>query len=254
MASILSRPQCVNINTKDCHYANLRCHQWWLGLKRYAQPTIRYDTRYDTHDRICSSIHLPFLPGKLRLVIPACDQKYCTPPTTTACAVMMRSGYNNGGLLEVSRCSVFVMNSLILLEYTDCFLWYLVFVSNFSMCYICTVSYRIILWAYCDTCHSLCIGDIPVCRCIVSALVMTKLTAWQFSFSGCPQDERSREMALKSLSINMTCPFDEVFRILNNPIKVTSPEPHDQITTYNTIWTLWVSLNSLRPNDAYMRW
>ena len=55
---------------------------------------------------------------------------------------MMRSGYNNGGLLRVSRCSVFVMNSLILLEYTDCFLWYLVFVSNFGMCYICAVSYR----------------------------------------------------------------------------------------------------------------
>ena len=104
-------------------------------------------------------------------MIPACDQKHCTPPTTTACAVMMRSGYNNGGLLGVSRCSVYVMNSLILLEYTDCFLWYLVFVSNFGVCYICTVSYRIVLRAYRDTYLSLCIGDIPVCRCIVSALV-----------------------------------------------------------------------------------
>ena len=55
---------------------------------------------------------------------------------------MMRSGSNNGGPLGVSRCSVYVMNSLILLEYTDCFLWYLVFVSNFGVCYICTVSYR----------------------------------------------------------------------------------------------------------------
>ena len=82
-----------------------------LGLKRYAQPTIRYDTRYDAHDMIRSAIHLPFLPGKQRLVIPACDQKHCTPPTTTACAVMMRSGYNNGGLLGVSRCSVYVMNT-----------------------------------------------------------------------------------------------------------------------------------------------
>ena len=115
-----------------------------LGLKRYAQPTMRYDTRYAAHDTIRSAIHLPFLPGKQRLVIPACDQKHCTRPTTTACAVMMRSGYNNGGLLGVSRCSVFVMNWLILLEYTDCFLWYLVFVSNFGMCYICTVSYRIV--------------------------------------------------------------------------------------------------------------
>ena len=84
---------------------------------------------------------------------------------------MMRSGYNNGSLLGVSRYSVFVMNSLILLEYTDCFLWYLVFISNFGMCYICTVSYRIVLRAYRDMYHSLCIGDTPVCRCIVSALV-----------------------------------------------------------------------------------
>ena len=66
----------------------------------------------------------------------------------------------------------FVMNLLILLEYTDCFLCYLVFVSNFGMCYICTVSYRIVLRAYRDTYHSLCIGNIPVCRCIVSALSM----------------------------------------------------------------------------------
>ena len=56
---------------------------------------------------------------------------------------MVRSGYNNGGLLGVSRCSVFVMNSLILLEYTGCYLWYdLVFVSNFGMYYICIVSYH----------------------------------------------------------------------------------------------------------------
>ena len=145
----------------------------WLGLKRYAQPTIRYDTRYAAHDAIRSAIHLPFLPGKQRLVILACDQKHCTPRTTTACAVMMCSGYNNGGLLGVSRCSVFVMNSLILLEYTECFLWYLVFVSNFGMCYICTVSYHIVLRAYRDTYHSLYIGDILVCWCIVSALFMT---------------------------------------------------------------------------------
>ena len=122
---------------------------------------------------IRSAMHLPFLLGKQRLVIPACDQKHSTQPTTTACAVMMRSGYNNGGLLRVSRCSVFVMNSLILLEYTDCFLWYLVFVANFGMCYICTVSYRIVLRAYHDTYRSLCIGDTRVCRCIVSALIQT---------------------------------------------------------------------------------
>ena len=144
-----------------------------IGLKRYAQPTIRYDTRYDAHDTIRSAIHLPFLPGKQRLVIPAGDQKHCTPSTTTAWAVMMRSGYNNGGLLGVSRCSVFVMKSLILLEYADCYLWYLVFIFTFGMCYICyicTLSYHIILRAYRDTYRGFCIGNIPVCRCIVSAL------------------------------------------------------------------------------------
>ena len=141
------------INTKDLilrTFESLKVTRFftdssYIGLKRYAQPTIQYDTRYDAHDTIRSAIHLPFLLGKQRLDIPACDQKHCAPPTTTACAVMMRSGYNNGGLLGVSRCSVFVMNmmnSLILLEYTDCFLWYLVFVSNFGMCYICTGSYR----------------------------------------------------------------------------------------------------------------
>ena len=115
-------------------------------------------------------------------MIPACDQKHCTPPTTTACAVMMRSGYNNGGLLGVSRCSVFVMNSLILLEYTDCFLWYLMFVSNFGMCYICTVSYRIVLRAYRDTYRSLCIGDIPAYRFSPISMPWVRYLLWI-----CPQ-------------------------------------------------------------------
>ena len=103
-------------------------------------------------------------------MIPACDQRHCTPPTTTACAVMMRSGYNNGGLLGVSTCSVFVINSLILLEYTDCFLWYLVFVSNFGMCYVCTVSSseRIVIRTVAFVS--------AIYRCIVSALVM--MHAW----------------------------------------------------------------------------
>ena len=111
-----------------------------LGLKRYAQTTIQYDTRYGAHDTICSAIHLPFLAGKQRLVIPACNQKHSTSPITTACAVMMRNGYNNGGLLRISRCSVFVMNLHVLLEYTGCYLQYLMLLSNFGMCYNCTVS------------------------------------------------------------------------------------------------------------------
>ena len=127
-------------------------HTWsdpWLsvGLKQYAQTTIQYDTRYGAHDTICSTIHLPSLAGKQRPVIPACDQKHRTPPTTTACAVMMRNGCNNGGPLRFSRCRVFVMNLLMLLEYTDCYLRYFVLVSNFGMCYNCTLLYCIFLIA-----------------------------------------------------------------------------------------------------------
>ena len=121
-----------------------------LGLKWYAQPTIRYDMRYDANDRICSAIYLPFLAGKQRLVITACDQKHRTQPTTAACAEMMRSGYNNGSLLGVSRCSVFLKNLLMLLKYTGCYLRSFVFISSFCMCYNCTVSYRVFLRAYRD--------------------------------------------------------------------------------------------------------
>ena len=153
-----------------------RASYWTMSCFNYGwnvTPRPRYDTWYGVHDTICSAIHLPFLAGKQRLVIPACDQKHRTPPITTTCAVMMRDGYNNGGLLRVSRCSVFVMNLLVLLEYTGCYLWYLMFVSNFGKCYNCTVSYRIFLGAYRNTYHSLFIGGIPVCRCIISALVST---------------------------------------------------------------------------------
>ena len=75
---------------------------------------------------------------------------------------MMCNGYDNGGPLRVSRCSVFVMNLLVLLEYTGCYLPYLMFVSNFGKCYNCTVSYRIFLRAYRDIYRSLCIGGIPL--------------------------------------------------------------------------------------------
>ena len=92
----------------------------YIKIRAETIRSARDTMRYDAHDTIRPAIHLPFLPGKQRLVISAWDQKHCTPPTTTACTVMMRSGYNNGGL-GVSRCSVFVMNSLILLENTDFF-------------------------------------------------------------------------------------------------------------------------------------
>ena len=77
---------------------------------------------------------------------------------------MMRNDYNNGGLLRVSICSVFLMNLLVLLEYTGCYLRYLVFVSNFGKCYNCTISYRIFLRVYRDMYRSLCIGGVPVYR------------------------------------------------------------------------------------------
>ena len=94
----------------------------------------------------------------------ACDPGLRTPPITTACAIMMRNGYINGGLLRVSRCSVFVMNLLLLLEYTGCYPRYLMFISNFGKCYNCTVSYRIFLRVYRDMYRSLCIGGITVCH------------------------------------------------------------------------------------------
>ena len=86
---------------------------------------------------------------------------------------MMRYGYNKGGLLRVSRCSVFVMNLLVLLEYTGCYLQYRMFVSNFGKCYNCTVLYRIFLRAYRDMYCSLCVGGKQMCQCIVSALQPT---------------------------------------------------------------------------------
>ena len=138
--------------------------------------------RYGAHDTICSTIHLPFLAGKQRLVIQACDHKHRTPPTATACAVMMSNGYNNGGLLRVSRYSVFVMNLLVLLEYTGCYLRYLMLVSNFGMCYNYTVSYIIFLRAYRDMYRSPCISGTPVCWCIVSALKIAVLESMMIMF------------------------------------------------------------------------
>ena len=52
-----------------------------IGLKRYAEPTIRYDTRYSAHDTIHSAIHfndLPLLAEKQRLVMTACNQEHRT--------------------------------------------------------------------------------------------------------------------------------------------------------------------------------
>ena len=54
----------------------------------------------------------------------------------------MRNGYNNGGLLRVSRCSVFVMNLLVLLEYTGCYCG--ISCSFLTLVCVTTVPYRIV--------------------------------------------------------------------------------------------------------------
>ena len=51
-----------------------------------------------------------------------CDQEHLPPPTTTAYAVMMHSGYNNGDLHGACLGRVPLRNVLILLEYTG-LLW-----------------------------------------------------------------------------------------------------------------------------------
>ena len=107
-----------------------------------------YDTFHDT---------FAILARKQRPVILACNQKRHMPPTTAAFTVKMCSGSNNGATPphlhptpsppttlpppppppppppRVSRHTVFVLNSLILLECTGWYLWYLVLVSNFGM-------------------------------------------------------------------------------------------------------------------------
>ena len=91
--------------------------------------------------------------------------------TASAWAVLMCSGYSNSGLHRVSRCSVFVLNLLILLEYilllfVACSFLPLVCVKNVPYCIVISLECIII------HIHSLHIGSIPVCQCIFSAPVM----------------------------------------------------------------------------------
>ena len=85
---------------------------------------------------------------------------------------MMRSGYNNGGLLRVSRCSVFVMNSLILLEYTDCFCG--ISCSFLTLACVTSVPYRIV-----SSSERIAIRTVAfvsaIYRCIVSALLRVNM-------------------------------------------------------------------------------
>ena len=122
----------------------LWCLHCWIGLTRHAEPTIQYDTRYSAHDTIHSAIHfndLPLLAEKQRLAIRS--TALLMPPT--GCAVMMCSSYNNGGLLRVFQVQC------IWAKFTGfnwiywLLMWYFLFLSNFGICYKCTVSYHYLL-------------------------------------------------------------------------------------------------------------
>ena len=85
----------------------------------------------------------------------------------TGCAVMMRSSYNNGGLLGVFQVQCIWAKFTHLIWIYWLLMWYFVFLSNFGICYKCTVSYRYLLLRiaiHISTPVS------AVYRCIVSAL------------------------------------------------------------------------------------
>ena len=85
----------------------------------------------------------------------------------TGCAVMMRSSYNNGGLLGVFQVQCIWAKFTHLIWIYWLLMWYFVFLSNFGICYKCTVSYRYLLLRI-----AIHIGApvSAVYRCIVSAL------------------------------------------------------------------------------------
>ena len=73
---------------------------------RFGHDTIRFMIHSWSYD-IFHDTFL-FLAWKQRPTILACHQENRTPPATAAWAVIMHSGYINGGLFEVSTCWVFV--------------------------------------------------------------------------------------------------------------------------------------------------
>ena len=169
------------------HLSDQQFYCLLLGLKRYAEPMIRYDTQYSAHDTIHSAIHfndLPLLAEKQRLVMTACDQEHRTPHAPywlrTSCAVMMYSSYNNGGLLGVFQVQCIWAKFTRFIWIYWLLMWYFLVLSNFGKCYKCTVKYRYLLLRI--TIH---IGApvSAVCRCIVSALptmVPLILEVWHY--------------------------------------------------------------------------
>ena len=101
----------------------------------------------------------------------------------TGCAVMMRSIYNNGGLLGVFQVQCIWAKFTHLIWIYWLLMWYFVFLSNFGICYKCT---RIVsLFALRIAIH-IGVPVSPVYRCIVSALIQTqkyfisiKLQVWE---------------------------------------------------------------------------
>ena len=89
------------------------------------------------------------------------------PPT--GCTVMMCSSYNNGGLLRVFHVQCIWAKFTCFIWIYWLLMWYFLFLSNFGICYKCTVSYRYLLLRI-----AIHIGA-PVSaiyQCIVSALLV----------------------------------------------------------------------------------
>ena len=77
-------------------------------------------------------------------VLPAHNQKHCMPPTTTACAAMMRSGYTNGSLTE--------------------------FTGAVCLCWICSFYYHK-LFVICSTCTSCLFLTLVCVKTVLSHIV-----------------------------------------------------------------------------------
>ena len=83
---------------------------------------------------------------------------------------MMRSSYNNGGLLRVFQVQCIWAKFTHLIWIYWLLMWYFVFLSNFGICYKCTVSYRYLLLRIAIHISA---PVSAVYRCIVSTLTWT---------------------------------------------------------------------------------
>ena len=137
----------------------------WLGVFsraetiRRAHDTIRYTiqcTRYDTFRDTFQWF------AALSWEAETCDEGLRSGAPHSSC-----SSYNNGGLLGVFQVQCIWAKFTHLIWIYWLLMWYFVFLSNFGICYKCTVSYRYLLLRI-----AIHIGA-PVYRCIVSALVFS---------------------------------------------------------------------------------